>query len=358
MKSAEVRCLDEAKVQRFQVQVMKDIAAASGLACAYIGDRLGLYKAMAKSDPVTSDDLAALTNTAERYVREWLINQAAGGYIDYEPRTGRYSLTPEKAAVLADEDSPTFVGGGFQTFTAFIHAAPQIIECMRTGAGFGWGEQLPDLFEGTERFFRPAYEGLLVQNWIPAVPGLLEKMQNGAVVADIGCGHGVSTLVMARAFPTCNFYGFDSHLPSIERARVLAQKEDLQDRVVFDCKKSDEIPDQGYDVVAFFDCLHDMGDPVGACRRAKATLKSGGTMLIVEPMAGKNVEENFSDVGRAFSGASLLCCTPNAIASGGTALGTIATDDVLRGVLQEAGFNSFHRRAETPFNRVFEARVE
>jgi 2-polyprenyl-3-methyl-5-hydroxy-6-metoxy-1,4-benzoquinol methylase len=349
--------IDPAKLQRFQQKVLQDLAAAAGFACTYIGDRLGLYKAMAKSGPVDSQTLAKLTSTNERYVREWLINQAAGGYVSYDPASKRYSLSPEHALVLADENSLHFSAGGFQSLMALMHASQRILDCVKTGSGLGWNEQESDLFEGTERFFRPAYIGQLVSQWIPSIKGLKEKLENGATVADVGCGHGVSTLVMAEAFPRSRFYGFDLHQPSIERAQAAAKKAGISDRVTFHQASADQIADHQYDLIAYFDCLHDMGDPVGACRKAGTTLKKDGCLMIVEPMAGASVEENFNDVGRAFSGFSVLCCTPNAIAAGGTALGTVATDHSLSEVLKQAGFSKFHRATETPFNRVFEARI-
>jgi 2-polyprenyl-3-methyl-5-hydroxy-6-metoxy-1,4-benzoquinol methylase len=356
--TAGTKQLDSAKVQSFQQKVMEDISAASGFACAYIGDRLGLYKAMSKSGPVDSSELAKLTSTNERYIREWLINQAAGNYIDYDPATKRYSLSPENAEVLANEMSGHFAAGGFQCFMALMQAAPKIVECMRTGKGFSWGEQDPDLFEGTERFFRPAYLGQLVDVWIPSIKGLKEKLEAGATICDVGCGHGVSTITMAKAFPRSKFYGFDNHAPSIEHANKKAQEAGVADRVTFQQVEADKLPDHKFDMIAYFDCLHDMGDPVAACKSARAVLKDDGCLMIIEPMAGKTVEENFNPVGRSYSGASVLCCTPNAIASGGPALGTVASDDVLKQVVQRGGFGVFHRATETPFNRVFEARIK
>ncbi len=350
--------LDVAEIAQFHERTMADLSAAGGFICAYLGDRLGLYKAMVASGPVTSDELAKLTNTSERYIREWLINQAAGAYLEYDPASKRYSLSPEHAVVLADESSEFFSGGAFQSFTAILLAAPRILDCMRSGDGLAWGDQHPDLFEGTERFFKPAYISQLVPTWIPAIDGLREKLESGAVVADVGCGHGVSTFVMARAFPKSRFYGYDNHLPSIERAQAESEKAGLSDRVSFHQVASNALPDRQYDLITLFDCLHDMGDPVAACRSAKETLKTDGCMMIIEPMAGTTVEENFNPVGRSYSAASVLCCTPNALASGGTALGTVATDEALRAVLKAGGFNNFRRAIATPFNRVFEARID
>jgi SAM-dependent methyltransferase len=351
------RAVDQTKLQHFQMKVLQDIAAAGGLACAYVGDRCGLYKTMAEAGPITSQELAKATGTNERYVREWLINQAAGGYVEYDPQSKRYALPLEHALVLADEDSEFFAAGGFQTFLAFMHAAPRMVENFRSGKGLGWGEQHSDLFEGTRRFFKPAYVGCLLQEWIPSIKGLQEKLQRGITVADVGCGHGVSTMVMAKAFPNSKFYGFDTHLPSVEKAQKDADQAGLKGRVSFHQSVAHEIPDHGYGLISYFDCLHDMGDPISACKRAKQVLKEDGCLLIVEPMAGNTVEENFNDVGRAFTSASVLCCTPNAIACGGPALGTVATDEALSAVVKDAGFRTFRRACQTPFNRIFEARV-
>jgi SAM-dependent methyltransferase len=353
----KTEALDQTKLLSMQGRVFADLSSAAGFACAYIGDRLGLYKAMANSGPVNSAELAALTSTSERYLREWLINQAAGKYVTYDEATEKYFLPREHAEVLANEHSPLFAAGGFQILMAMMQSAPKIVECIRTGEGLSWGDHHPDLFEGTERFFRPGYNGYLVQEWLPAAPGLVERLSSGAVVADVGCGHGVTTLLMARHFPSSKFFGFDNHLGSITAANAAAMKEGLSDRVKFVHASSSEIPDQQFDVLCFFDCLHDMGDPVAACRRAKEVLKEDGALFIVEPQAGSKVSENFNEVGRVYSSASVMCCTPNALAAGGTALGTVATDDVLAGVLNEAGFTIFKRVVSTPLNRVFVARV-
>jgi 2-polyprenyl-3-methyl-5-hydroxy-6-metoxy-1,4-benzoquinol methylase len=349
--------IDAQKLDSFRGKVFADIAAAAGFACAYIGDRLGLYKAMAKLDSVSSSELASATDTNERYVREWLLNQAAGGYVLYDPASKKYSLPPEHALALADENSPFFAAGGLQSFMALMQAAPKMVQKFKDGSGLSWSEQNSDLFEGTERFFKPAYISQLVSQWIPSIPGLQQKLEKGCTLADVGCGRGISTLVMARAFPNSKFYGFDNHQPSIEAANANAQAEGLESRVKFEVAAAQSLPDHQYDVIAFFDCLHDMGDPVSACKQAKAVLSDDGCLMIVEPMAGNHPEENFNEIGRAYSGASVLCCTPNAVASGGTALGTIATDDALRQVLTEAGFSNFERVLSTPFNRIFEARV-
>lgn len=354
----EAAMLDEKKLEAFLGKVVGDFGAAVGTVLAHIGDKLGLYRALAEAGPLTSAVLAERTGTTERYVREWLINQAAGGYVQYDSESGRYYLLPEQAAALADEDSPAFVGGGFQVLTALMKAETRITDAFRTGEGMLWGEHDPGLFQGTERFFRPGYRMHLVAAWIPALDGVEAKLKRGARIADIGCGHGASTLIMAEAYPNSRFWGFDNHAPSIERARRAAEEAGVADRVTFEVAPAAEFPGSDYDLIAFFDCLHDMGDPLSAARRACEALAADGTAMIVEPMAGTTVEGNFNPVGRVFSGASVLCCTPNAVAAGGvhTALGTVASDDCLREVATAAGFTRFRRATETPFNRVFEAR--
>jgi SAM-dependent methyltransferase len=354
--TATQQAFNQSKVEAFLGKAVNDFGAAVSAALVVIGDKLGLYKAMAGSAPLTSVELAQRTGTNERYVRDWLVNQAAGGYVDYDPETQRYSLPPEHAMALADDRSPFFVCGGFQVITAMMKSSGRIAEAFQTGKGMFWGEHDDDLFEGTERFFRPGYAAHLISSWIPALEGVKAKLEAGAKVADIGCGHGASTLIMAQAFPNSRFFGFDNHAPSIIHARKAAFTAGVADRVTFDIAGATNFPGSGYDLVAFFDCLHDLGEPTGSLKRALETLAPNGTTLIVEPMASEKVEGNFNPVGRVFSGASVLCCTPNAIASGQTALGTIATEEQLRMVVTSAGFTRFRRATETPFNRVFEAR--
>ncbi|MEA2640212.1 MAG: hypothetical protein QOF51_1606 [Chloroflexota bacterium] len=349
--------IDDAKLQAFIGQVVTDMGATLGAALVVIGDRLGLYRAMAEGGPATSDELATRTGTAERYVREWLINQAAGGYVAYDAAAGRYYLPPEQAAALADETSP-FAVGALQIVTAMVKAEERILENFRTGEGMLWGEHHPMLFEGTERFFRPGYNANLVNNWIPALDGVHERLVRGAAVADVGCGHGASCVILAQAYPNSHIYGFDNHEPSIVRAREAAAKAGVADRVTFEVANAQNYaaPISGFDLIAYFDCLHDMGDPIGACRHAYESLTPDGTVLIVEPMAGDHPEENFNPVGRVYAGASTLCCTPNALASGGHALGTVATEAALRDVVTSGGFTHFRRATETPVNRIFEAK--
>ena len=357
MSSAgEANQIDQGKLEAFLGKVVTDFGAALSSSLVYIGQKLGLYKALAEAGPSTPAELAGRTGTQERYVREWLVNQASGGYVEYDPAGGKFSLSPEQAAALADEESPAFVGGGFYLVKAMSNAVPRIVEAFQQGGGILWGEHDPDLFVGVERFFRPGYRVHLVNDWIPALTGIEEKLKAGGAVADVGCGHGASTIIMAQAYPDSRFHGFDNHAPSIEHARRAAEEAGVADRVTFEVSTADAIPAGPYDLVCFFDCLHDMGDPSGAARRAAKVLAEGGSALIVEPMAGNSVEENINIVGRTFSAASTLCCTSNSLALGGPALGAVATEDALREVVTGAGFREFRRATQTPFNRVFEAR--
>jgi SAM-dependent methyltransferase len=348
--------VDQTRLETLVGQAVTDLGATFSSALVVIGDSLGLYRAMAGAGPLTPAELAARTETDERYVHPWLVNQASGGYVSFDAATGRYFLSPEQAVMLTDETSPFFVVGGFEVATAAIKAEARIASAFEDGGGLGWGEHDAGLFRGTERFFRPGYEANLVQSWIPAMDGAETRLKTGATVADIGCGHGASTLVMARAFPNSRFFGFDFHAPSIERARQLAAEEGLADRVVFDVARATDFPGSEYDLITYFDCLHDLGDPDGAVRHARQAIASDGHLLIVEPMAGERDADNLNLVGRIFSAASVLICTPNALATGQTALGTIATDRVLGDVVTGGGFTHFRRVCETPFNRIFEAR--
>jgi 2-polyprenyl-3-methyl-5-hydroxy-6-metoxy-1,4-benzoquinol methylase len=356
MATPAIRPINEDKMHAFLGKVVGDFGAALSSALVYIGQKLGLYKAMAAQGPITPAELAQKTSTNERYIREWLINQAAGGYVEYDPASGRYSLSPEQATALTDEASPFFVGGGFFVVKAMAAAVPRIEHAFKNGGGMLWGEHDPDLFVGTERFFRPGYSAHLVASWIPALSGVEEKLKAGGKVADIGCGHGSSTVIMAQAYPNSKFWGFDNHEKSIETARQRAKDAGVSDRVTFEVANASEFPDQRYDMIAFFDCLHDMGDPVSACKRAFETLADDGAALIVEPMAGNTVEENFNIIGRTFAGASALCCTANSMALNGPALGAVATEDAIRETVLAGGFTQFRRATETPFNRIFEAR--
>ncbi|MDQ3819780.1 MAG: methyltransferase domain-containing protein, partial [Acidobacteriota bacterium] len=279
--SIESRTIDEEKLNNFLGKVVNDFGAALSSTLAYIGQKLGLYKAMAGAPPMTPSELAERTGTTERYVREWLINQAAGGYVEYDAESGRYSLPSEHAIALTDESSPFFVGGGFYVIKAMAQAQQRIMEAFRNGGGMLWGEHDPDLFLGTEKFFRPGYTAHLVNEWIPALTGVEERLKAGGRVADVGCGHGASTIIMAKAYPNSRFYGFDNHEASIKNARERAKEAGVDDRVTFEVSSAREIPstEGGYDLIAFFDCLHDMGDPVGACKRAYETLAEDGSLL-------------------------------------------------------------------------------
>lgn len=348
--------INEDKMNAFLGKVVGDFGAALSSSLVYIGQKLGLYKALASGESVTSAELAAKTSTNERYVREWLINQAASGYIDYDADSKRYSLAPEQAMALTDETSPFYVGGGFYVIKAMTHAVSRIEDAFKNGGGMLWGEHDPDLFVGTERFFRPGYAAHLIASWIPSLTGVEEKLKAGGKVADIGCGHGSSTIIMAQAYPNSRFWGFDNHEKSVDTARQRAEAAGVSDRVTFAVANASELPDEQFDMVAFFDCLHDMGDPTGACKRAAAVLAPDGSALIVEPMAGNTVEENFNIIGRTFAGASTLCCTANSMALGGPALGAVAPESAIREVVLAGGFTEFRRSTETPFNRIFEAR--
>jgi 2-polyprenyl-3-methyl-5-hydroxy-6-metoxy-1,4-benzoquinol methylase len=354
--AAQKRTINEDRMNEFLGKVVGDFGAALSSSLAYIGQKLGLYKALAEGASFTPVELAEKTSTNERYVREWLINQAASGYVHYDAESGRYSLPPEQATALTDDSSPFYVGGGFHVIKAMTHAVSRIEDAFKNGGGMLWGEHDPDLFVGTERFFRPGYATHLIASWIPSLTGIEEKLKAGGKVADVGCGHGSSTIIMAQAYPKSRFWGFDNHEKSIATARERANDAGVSDRVTFEVANASELPDRRYDLVAFFDCLHDMGDPVGACKRAFEILAPNGSALIVEPMAGNKVEENFNPIGRTFAAASTLCCTANSMALGGPALGAVAPESAIRDVVLAGGFTEFRRATETPFNRIFEAR--
>ncbi len=345
------------KLQAFMGRAVGDMGAAMHAVLILLGDRLGLYKAMADSAPTTPAALAATTHTSERYVREWLNANAASGYITYDPATGTYTLPPEQALALGVENSPAFVPGAFQIISSCFHDAAKIEQAFRTGAGVGWHEHHHDLFHGTERFFRPGYIANLTTQWIPALEGVEARLRAGAKVADIGCGLGASTLLMAKEYPKSEFFGFDYHGGSIDLARKAAEAQGLSDRVTFAVASAKAYPGKNYDLIAFFDCLHDMGDPVGASAYVRSTLNPDGTWMIVEPFAQDATEANFNPVGRVFYSASTLLCVPASISQEvGTALGAQAGEKRIREVVTSGGFTRFRRATETPFNLVFEAR--
>ena len=350
--------VDEAKLQAFMNQAVGDMGAAANAALILLGDQLGLYKAMHGAGPLTPGALAEKTGTHERYVREWLSAQAASGYVTYDAAGGTFTLQPEQGMALAVEDSPCFIPGAYQIMRSLMMDEPKIREAFKTGAGVGWHEHSPCLFAGTERFFRPNYAANLVNSWIPALEGVEAKLRQGARVADVGCGHGASTILMAQAYPHSSFHGFDYHAPSIDCARAAAAKAGVADRVTFETAPSKAYPGADYDLVTFFDCLHDMGDPVGAAEHVRSTLAPDGTWMIVEPFAHDKLEDNLNPVGRVFYAASTMVCTPASLAQEvGLGLGAQAGEAKLRGVVIKAGFSRFRRATETPFNLVLEARL-
>jgi SAM-dependent methyltransferase len=353
----EPTAIDTDKLMGFVFRAVDEVGATLNTALVVMGDRLGLYRAMAGAGPLTPAELAERTGTAERYVREWLNAQAAGGYIDYDPDSSRYTLPAEHAIALTDESSPAYLPGFFQIALGSVADSPRITEAARTGTGIGWHDHGSDVFEGCERFFRPSYNASLVSAWLPALDGVVAKLQQGARVADVGCGHGASTILMAQAFPASTFVGSDYHEGSITTARERAAAAGVADRVSFEVAPSSSYAGSGYDLVTMFDCLHDMGDPVGAARHVRESLAPDGTWLIVEPAAGDRVEDNLNPVGRAYYGFSTLLCTPASLSQDvGLALGAQAGESRIREVVTTAGLSRFRRVSETPFNLVFEAR--
>src|SRR5262245_8764045 len=347
----------ESEVMAFVQKALGDLGGALTASMVVIGDKLGLYRALAASGSASPAELAKRTDTNERCVREWCQAQAASGYLAYDAASGRYTLPEAHAVALTDENSPACVLGGFQGMTAAMRAAAKVTAAFRTGTGVGWHEHDPELFIGTERFFRPGYNAHLVSEWLPALDGVTAKLASGASVADVGCGHGASTLIMAQAFPASTFVGFDYHPPSIEAARDRAQAAGLADRVRFEVAAAKSFPGSRYDLITFFDCLHDMGDPVGAARHVRASLAPDGTWMLVEPFAHDRVEDNLNPLGRLFYSVSTLVCTQASLAQEvGLALGAQAGEGRLRAVLEEAGFTRIRRAAETPFNLVLEVR--
>ena len=349
---------DPQKLDALVGRMVGELGASVTGALVLLGDQLGIYKAMADGAPVTPESLARKTGYKERYLREWLSAQAAAEYIDYDDEDDTFSLSPEQAMAFAEEDSPAFFGGAFEIMQSIWLDEPKIAEAFRTGAGVGWHDHSQCLFRGTERFFRPGYNAHLIDEWIPAIDGLKDKLEHGARVADVGCGHGASTILMAKAFPTAKLTGFDYHGPSIERARAAAKEAGVDDRVTFEQASAKDFPARDYDLVAMFDCLHDMGDPVGAGKHVRETLAPDGTWMIVEPFAHDTPKENLNPVGRIFYGASTMVCTPASLSQEvGLGLGAQAGEIRLRKVAMDAGFSHFHRATETPFNMVFDVRA-
>jgi SAM-dependent methyltransferase len=349
---------DPDKLDAFLGKLVGDLGASASAALVLLGDRLGIYKAMADGEMVTAEELAGELGLNPRYMREWLSAQAAAGYIDYIPEENAFRLNPEQAAAFADEGGPAFFAGAFEVAQAMWLDEPKVAEAFKTGKGVGWHEHSTCLFRGTERFFRPGYNAHLVSEWLPALDGMTAKLQRGAKVADVGCGHGASTVLMALAFPNSEFYGYDYHGPSIERAQRMAEEAGVADRITFQQASAKDYPALGYDLVAFFDCLHDMGDPVGAGRHVREALAQDGTWMVVEPFAHDNLKDNLNPVGRVYYAASTMICTPASLSQEvGLGLGAQAGEARLKRVAKEAGFSTFRRAAETPFNLVFEARA-
>jgi ubiquinone/menaquinone biosynthesis C-methylase UbiE len=349
--------IDPERLDALLGQAVVEFGATVNAALVVIGDRLGLYRALAAAQGLTSAELAEQTGTTQRYVREWLHAQAASGYVDYNAATHRYVLTPEQAAILADESGPAFVGGGFQTALGAAAGLERIQDAFLTGAGMGWHEHNHDVFEGCERFFEPGYRANVIDTWIPTLEDVHERLRLGGRVADVGCGHGVSSIVIAEGYPSAKVIGFDYHDESIAQARRRADVAGLSDRVRFEVAAADVFRGAGYDLVACFDCLHDMGNPVAVARHVREALAEDGTWMIVEPYAADCVEDNLNPVARAYYAFSTMLCVPNSLSQdGGLALGAQAGEARLREVVTAAGFTRFRRAAETPFNLVLEAR--
>lgn len=348
--------IDEKRLNEFMIKAAGDIGSTMSSMLVIIGERLGLYKAMANSGPVTSTELANNTKTSERYVREWLANQAACGYVTYDPSNQKYFLPAEQSMVLADENSPVYMHGAYQLIKSLFKDEDKFVEMFSTGKGLRWGDHHHDLFEGTARFFKPNYVGNLVQSWIPSIEGMEDKLKSNAKVADIGCGYGISTTIMAKAYPNSKFYGYDNHGPSIEKAKELSKIEGLKDNIEFKTVSANESIGNDYDLLTFFDCLHDMGDPIGAMKYAKQSLKEDGVCMIVEPMANDKVEDNLNLVGKIFYAGSTLICVPNSLADNGPALGAQAGEKRIKEIVEAAGFSKFRRATQTPFNIIYEAR--
>ena len=347
--------MNEAKLHEFMGKLVTDLSGAAMVASIVVGEELGLYRAMADGEPLTASDLAKRTGCNERLVREWLNAQAAAGYVEYVD--GSYRLPAEQALALAVEDSPVYVAGGATVLASLFLDKDKQVAAMRGTGAIPWGDHHACMFSGVEKFFRPGYKNHLVSAWLPALDGVVAKLQAGAKVADVGCGHGASTVILAQAFPKSRFYGFDFHQPSIATARTRAIEGGVAERITFSQAMAQAYTEREFDLICFFDCLHDMGDPVGAARRAYESLKADGTVLLVEPFAGDKISDNFTPVGRMYYAASTFLCTPNSLSQDvGLGLGAQAGEARLRQVFAEAGFTRFRRATETPFNLILEAR--
>jgi ubiquinone/menaquinone biosynthesis C-methylase UbiE/transcriptional regulator with XRE-family HTH domain len=348
--------VDQDKLMEFVHRFVGDLGATMAAGSVVVGDRLGLYRALAEK-PQRPEELAERTGTSPRYVAEWLRGQAAGGYLQYDQDRDTYWLTEEQAFALTDPDGPIYLPGAFQLALGALRAESRIVDAFRTGAGVGWHEQHQDVFTGCERFFRPGYVANLLKSWLPALDAVVDKLGRGARVADVGCGHGASTLLMASAFPRSTFVGSDYHRASIDAARQRADSSEVADKVTFEVASAQTFGGGPFDLVATFDCLHDMGDPLAAARHIRQRLDDDGTWMVVEPAAGATVAENLNPVGRIYYSFSTFLCVPNALSQdGGYALGAQAGEEPIRRLATDAGFTRFRRVAETPFNLVYEAR--
>jgi len=349
--------IDEGKLNKFVGQMLGDLGGASSIAMVRIGDALGLYKALHSDGPMSCANLASRTKVNERYLREWLSHQAASGYLTYDPTAATFTLPPEQAMVFAVEDCPVYMMGAFDLMTAMLDNQPKVQAAFKTGGGVAWGEQAGCMFCAVARFFRPGYHNNLVPQWLPALDGVVGKLERGAKVADVGCGHGWSTVLMAKAFPKSQFIGYDFHPGSIEDAKAHAAEHGVSGNAAFEVAKAKEIPGRDFDLVTCFDCLHDMGDPAGAAAHIRTVLKSDGTWMVIEPMAGDRLEDNINPVGRLYYAGSTMVCVPTSLSQEvGAALGAQAGEAKLREVIKGAGFSSVRRATETPFNMVLEAR--
>jgi SAM-dependent methyltransferase len=349
--------VDEAKLNEFIGKAVSEWGAAYGVLLTFLGDRLGLFKAMAGAGELTPEELAKKTNTHPRMIREWLIAQAAGGFVTYDPAAGTYILPDEQAFALTNENSPAYIAGEYQIIMGLFKDEEKIIQAFRTGKGLGWGDHHHYLYEGTERLFKPGYAANLTTSWIPSLEGVEDKLSTGgAKVADVGCGHGASTILMAKAYPNAQIIGFDYHGPSIEWARKQAEKEGLKN-ITFEVAGATDYPGDDYDLVTFFDCFHDMGNPSGAAKHVLQTLKKkNGTWMLVEPFANDKPEDNFNPLGRAFYSGSTVACVPASLNENGPALGAQAGEEKIRAIVTSAGFSKFRRATQTPFNIIYEAR--
>jgi SAM-dependent methyltransferase len=349
--------LDMEKLHQFVAKFVQDLGAAMHGSTVVLGEKLGLYKALNVPGGCTPAELAKATETHERFVREWLAGQAASGWVSYDPKVGKFYLTPEQAFALTNENSPAYFPGAYLIASSTYQDLGRTLDAFRSGKGVGWHERSANLFEGTNKFFRPNYIANLVSGWLPALEGMVPRLEKGARVADVGCGFGSSTLLMAAAYPRSEFFGFDYHQGSIDAARSQAALERAVERAHFEVARAQDFPGKPYDLVTFFDCLHDMTDPVGAARHVRSSLAANGTWMVVEPFAGESLAANQTPVGRVFYNASTMICTPAALSEkGGAGLGAQASESELRDVAKAGGFTRFRRAAETPFNRVFEIR--